>query len=136
MPVVSAQKITELSQASDPKSALMKAVGDLSQEKVFFNQILVATYIRPEKTTGGIIRPQSNVQEDEYQGKVGLVIKKGPQAFKDDDSIAFDGQDVQTGDWVVYRVGDGFACTVNGVPCRMLTDRTLRMQISKPDVVF
>lgn len=134
--LASAQKIAELSQARDPKQALLDAVGDLSKEKVFFNHILVATYITSEKTAGGIIRPQNNIREAEYQGKVGLVIQKGPQAFKDDAEVEFDGQNVERGDWVVFRVGDGFACTINGIPCRMLTDRAIRMKLTKPDVVF
>jgi len=136
MALASAQKIAELSQAKDPKDALLKAVGDLSQEEVFFNNILVATYIRNERTAGGIIRPQTNVREDEFQGKVGVVIKKGVQAFQDDDQISFDGQNVEVGDWVVYRVGDGFPCTINGIPCRMVTDRAIRMKLTQPDVVF
>ncbi len=134
--LASAQKIAQLSQAKDPKQALLDAVGDLSKEELLFNNVLVATYITNEKTAGGIIRPQNNIREAEYQGKVGLVIQKGPQAYKDDAEISFDGQDVNVGDWVVYRVGDGFACTINGIPCRMLTDRAIRMKTSRPDVVF
>jgi co-chaperonin GroES (HSP10) len=136
MPVVSAQKITQLSQAKDPKTAMLEAIGDTSGEELFHNQILVVTYVRPEKTTGGIIRPQTNVGEDEYQGKVGLVVKKGKTAFVSDDEQDFKDQDVDVGDWVVYRVGDGWALTIRGTPCRILTDRTIRMKVKSPEDIF
>ncbi len=136
MSIVSARKTSQLSLASDPKQALLEAVGDLSNYEVFHNQILVAVYVRPEKTSGGIIRPGSNVQEDEYQGKVGLVVKIGPTAFLDSDDETFQGQNVQIGDWVVFRVGDGWQLTIRDTACRILTDRTIRMRIKTPGDIF
>lgn len=132
----SAQKLTEISQASNPKDALKSAVGDLSGIELYFNHILVAIYIRNEKTTGGIIRPTSNVQEDIYQGKVGLVLKKGPMAFRDDQDISFIGQNVNIDDWVVYRSSDGWQCQINGVNCRVVMDRNIRMRVKKPEELF
>ena len=44
--------------------------------------MLCAIYIAPEKTAGGIIRPQSNIDEDIHQGKVGLIVGVGPLAFQ------------------------------------------------------
>ncbi len=136
MSVVSARKTNQLSLASDPKQALFDAVGDLTNYEVFHNQILVAVYVRPEKTSGGIIRPGSNVQEDEYQGKVGLVVKVGPTAFLDTDDESFQGQNINIGDWVVFRVGDGWQLTIRDTACRILTDRTIRMRIKTPGDIF
>lgn len=85
MSVASARKTSQLSTAKDPKQALFDAVGDVSGYDIFHNQVLVAIYVRPNITAGGIWRPDENVKEDEYQGKVGLVIKTGPAAFKDTD---------------------------------------------------
>lgn len=136
MAVVTAKKTTQISLASDPKQALLDAVGDLSTFDIFHNQILVAIYVRPEKTAGGIIRPQGNVEEDEYQGKVGLVVKKGPSAFLDNEDDDFQGQNVNEGDWVVFRVGDGWQLTIRDTACRILTDRTIRMRIKNPGDIF
>ena len=83
MSVASASKIEQISQSSDPRAAIIKAVGDLSGARVTADLVLLGTYIRNEKTAGGIIRPQENLKEDEYQGKVGLVLKKGPLAYAD-----------------------------------------------------
>lgn len=135
MPVATARKTKKLSESKDFRVSLKEEIGDLSGIEVYFNNILVATYIRPVKI-GSIIRPDLNIDEDNYQGKVGLVLKKGPMAFKDDESITFDGLNVHEGDYVVYRVGDGWDVTVNGVACRMLVDRNIRMRVQDPEVIF
>lgn len=136
MSVAAARNTAKLALASDSRQALLDAVGDLNGIELFHNQILVAIYVRPEKTAGGIIRPGTNVQEDEYQGKVGLVVKKGPSAFLDNDDEDFQGQNVTIGDWVVFRVGDGWQLTIRDTACRILTDRTVRMKIGNPGDIF
>lgn len=136
MTVATAVKIGRLSEAKDFRETAWEELGDISGVEVFFNHILVVTYIRNEKTKGGIIRPGINIDEDAYQGKVGLVVKKGPMAFAEDDEVSFAGLDVSVNDFVVYRVGDGWDITINGVPCRMLTDRTIKMRIKNPEIIF
>lgn len=121
---------------TDPAADLAAAVGDLSGVELFHNQILVATYKRPEKTAGGIFLTDNARKEDEYQGKVGLVLKKGPLAFVDDASVKFNGQDVAIGDWITYRASDGWALTINGVHCRMVEDSHIRMRVAAPDLVY
>ena len=134
MSVISAPKTQFLAKAKDPKKAIFEAIGDLSDVDVFHNQILVAVYVRPETTVGGIIRPETNIVEDEYQGKVGLVVKKGPTAFVSNEVTDFMGQDVEVGDFLIYRVGDGWQLMVNGVACRMMTDRSLKLRTKNPEI--
>jgi co-chaperonin GroES (HSP10) len=136
MAIVSAPKTQQLALAQDPKQALFDAVGDLSGVDVFHNQILIALYIRPEKSKGGIIRPETNVAEDEYQGKVGLVIKIGPSAFVSNQNTDFMDQTIHVGDWLIYRIGDGWPIMVNGTACRVLTDRSLKMRTKNPEIIF
>ena len=126
MPVVTANKVQAISQAVNPKLAIINAVGDLSKEDVLWDLVLVGTYIRPEKTRGGIIRPMENSQEDSFQGKVGLILKKGPQAS----------DVVSEGDWVVYSIKDGWSVTINDTPCRLVPSERIRMKLSNPNVVF
>lgn len=136
MAVVSAQKIQEISQSDDPARAILKAVGDLSKEEVLGDLVLVGVYIRPEKTKGGIYRPQENIREDEFQGKVGMVLKAGPLAFADWEPDDFKGQWAKSGTWVVYAVKDGWSVTINETPCRLVPYERLRMKLSRPEVVF
>lgn len=138
MSVAGAKKVLEISQSANPKLALINAVGDLSNESVLSDLVLVATYIRPEKTMGGIIRPTDNIKEDEYQGKVGLVLKMGPQAgeFDAENNEYMPNYYFGVGDWVAYGIKDGIALTIRDTPCRLIPYQRVRMKISSPDVVF
>src|SRR5262245_29248228 len=128
MAVVLARTLSALADSKDFKADVKSYLGDMTKVKVFFNYVLVANYVRPVKTSGGIIRPDTNIDEDAFQGKVGLVLKKGPSAFVSDAEATFDvSEDVEVDDWVVYRVGDGFQVTIRGVACRMLPDRAIKM---------
>ena len=134
--VLSASKIEQISQATDPKKAILAAVGDLSGMDVFVDLVLVGTYIRPEKTAGGIIRPKDVVAEDEYQGKVGLVLKSGPIAFGDWEDPAEQGGNAEPGTWVVYAIKDGWPVQINGVACRYIPYDKLRARVEDPKMVF
>lgn len=122
---------------TDPRADLLAAVGDLSElEDLFHNEILVAVYKRPEKTKGGIMLPDQVRKEDDYQGKVGLVLRKGPLAFVDDSRNSFAGLNVKEGDWIVFRPSDGWQLIVNKGLCRMLQDIHVKARITRPDFVF
>ena len=125
-----------MSHIEDPANEIRKRIGDISKIEVLHNQILVGVYIRPEKTTGGILLTPQTRDEDRYQGKAGLVLKKGPLAFVDDDNNKFHGQNVDVGDWVFYRVSDGFPLVLNGTLCRLLEEVHVKGKIPSPDVVF
>ena len=120
----------------DPKEVLLEQVGDLSKIEVFNMQVLVAVYIRPEKTKSGLYLSDKARDEDRYQSKVGLIIKKGPTAFVDKDGEWFSGLEIKEGDWIVFRPSDGWNITVNGTLCRMLDDMSVRARIEHPDQVW
>lgn len=128
-------KLMEIAKARDPKKAIIDAIGDISKVSLFSGRILLGIYIAPEKTAGGIIRPGANVKEDVFQGQVGLVLKKGALAFRDEETNKFHGQDVQVGEWVAFRPGDAKRIQINGVDCRIVEDVTLDMVVDSPDIV-
>lgn len=122
----------------DPKEKLIREVGDISDIEVFNNQILVAVYVAPKEFASGLFRPDTNQAEDRYQSKVGLVVKMGPNAFKDA-SGKWDFPDIQLHDWLYFKVSDGWNCTVNiGEPvlCRILEDVDVRGRIQHPDQMW
>ena len=129
--------LEKLSQAVNPKIALMTGVGDLSNVDLMGNRVLLAIYIAPEKTKGGIIRSSGSLKEDVYQGTVGLVLKMGAQAFCDDpdNKVKFHGQSVNIGDWVVFRPGDAKRIQINGIDCRMVEDTLIDMAIVDPEII-
>src|SRR5215475_2443467 len=99
MPVITSQRIVEISRAQDPRQALIDAV-DVSEIETCGENLLVATYIRPERTRGGIIRPESNIKEDEFQGNVGLVVQVG-DGFAEEEAKEI----LQR--WVIFGYNDG-----------------------------
>lgn len=115
---------------------IKESLGDLSGLSIMHNQILVGIWMRPEKTAGGIILTEKTVEEDKWQGKVGLVMAKGPLAFINDGANDFHGQDVEVGDWVIYRVSDGFSIDINGTHCRLLEDVHIKGRVSDPTVIY
>jgi len=122
--------------SDNPKQIILDALGDISDYKVFHNEVIVAVYLRPEKTKSGIILPDSHRDEDRHQSKVGLVVKMGPEAFNDPDGNWFRDVEVKLNDWVVYRPSDGWSQTVNGVLCRALQDNRVKGSIPHPDMVW
>lgn len=128
--------IATLSRSKNPKMDILEMVGDLAGVEVMFNMVLIGTFIRSERTAGGIIRPDQNVTEDVWQGKAGLVLKLGPNAFVDDDNDVFYGQKVVPGEWVVYKVGDAWSLNINGFPCRLVRDSSIKLKVNDPNIVF
>lgn len=124
--------------AKDPKDVLLEQFEGFKWEEIEVaqdNAIIVAQYLAPEKTAGGIYRTDTNRDEDKHQGKVGLVMKIGPKAFIDGGEWTFSIKP-EVGDWVYYRPGDTWALTINGVLCRTVEDIHVRGRIQHPDQVY
>jgi len=120
----------------EPKQKLLDDLGDLSNIEIFNNQILVAVYIRPTRTKSGLYLSDKTIDEDRYQGKVGLLVGMGPAAFQDESGQWFDNATFNLHDWIVFRPSDGWNVTVNGVLCRMLSDTQVKARIGGPDQVW
>ena len=135
--VVPHKAIDIVANAVNPKKAILDIVGDLSGVHVPRNLVLLGTYFRPQKTAGGIIRPDSNVEEDMWQGKCGLVLKLGTEAFKDSDDYTFAPEDkYQVGDWVTYFVNEARSIQIKGYPCRTVRDSGLELKVIDPNIIF
>jgi hypothetical protein len=109
------------------KREIIAALGDISGFEVFGSQVLVASYVRPVKTSGGIITPGSAQHEDFFQGTVGLVVKMGPMAFRGvatnemtaeesqaDINARCNGRIPEVGDWVYFRPQDSVMISIKG----------------------
>jgi co-chaperonin GroES (HSP10) len=124
----------EMQHELEPRLKLLDELGDLSGIELFHNQLLVAVYIRPEKTKSGLFLAQQTLNEDRFQSKLGLVVKKGPQAFISGGEWQF--PDIELHDWILFRPSDGWNITVSGVLCRILTDTAVKGRISSPDLIW
>lgn len=137
--------LRQIAQAAqhDPKKALLDAAGDMSGFEPFHNQVLVATYIEPEMTAGGIIKPDRTLAENRFQGKAALVLKVGPLAFKEQPPhYTFGGVTIKAGDWVVVRPADGFemfkgkAGDRDGASVRLFQDVNILARVADPSTIY
>lgn len=119
----------------DPKELILGELGDISNVELFHNQVLLAVYIRPTKTKAGLILTDQHVDEDRYQSKIGLLVKRGPSAFEQDGNW-FSGLTFNDHDWLLFRPSDGWSVTINGVLCRIFDDINIKGRVSHPDAVY
>lgn len=134
--------IRSFAEEKDQREALLKATADaLGGIELMRNRVLVATYVEPAKTAGGIILPDRALDESRFQGKVGLVLRMGPMAFKFPDEIASTPPVV--GDWVFYRPSDAMEMGIrivgtarDGVICRQIFDDNIIGIVDNPDLVW
>jgi co-chaperonin GroES (HSP10) len=105
-----------------------------------FQNVLIATYLRPEAMTeGGIAVPHEVIKDDNFQSKVGLVLKVGHTAFHDDEKVKFGGFSAKPGDWVVFRASDGLRMAIGGPgghEARLIPDVHIKMVLDHPDAIF
>lgn len=126
------------------------------------NRVLVASYIRPEKTAGGIIRPDQVREEDKWQGKAGIVLAMGPIAFNFEEVVEY-ANDLQVvsstsmidrlaearrahdvpdvGDWVFFRNSDAWDSALQiapgvGAHCRFIFDSDIIGRIDDPSAIW
>ena len=148
-------KLSVLSRAEDQRKEILANVVPYldSISAIYGNDVLTATYIEPEVTKGGIYLPDQRKTESVYQGKVGLVLALGIDAFKysggydficrqeNEDDEAYKERVSQLipkqGDWVFYRpIGNAWKCTINGVACQFVKDSEIKGRLDTPDIIF
>lgn len=103
------------------------------------HDVLLAMYDRAGKRTAGGIIIADNNREDQFQGKVGLVLGLGPMCSDELSpgySEWFGGNPPKTGDWVAVSVRDGVSILIGKTMCRLVEWKFLRLQTLAPDTVM
>jgi hypothetical protein len=117
--------------AIDPKAYIFKRTAIFTKNLTLAtNNILIATYCLPEFTDlkgpeGKPVRfwvPDGTQEEARWQGRVGLLLAKGPLAWRNDERTDFGGTNYEVGDWVCFDRQDGRQTVINRVHCRRLKD--------------
>jgi hypothetical protein len=148
--------ITTLSKLSGPeeqKAQIFKDLGDLSQYELLDDHVIVAIYAesnvlasgkRADGTSYTLIGTENRSTESRYQGKCGVLISKGPTAFKyHNNGAAYEGVIPEIGDWVVFYPSDGRELFLHGlhgkgenVTCRKFHWQSISMRVTDPRVVY
>lgn len=133
------KRMRDIAEASrspeDCAKQIMKALKG-ANHTVLHSQVLVAHFIQPAQTKGGIFKPDNTIQEDRFQGNCFLVIGLGKGAFKDDSIAKFNGDKLKVGDWVMAVTADGAALYINSVPCRIFSDTRILMKVEDPGMYY
>lgn len=129
-------KLAQYYSPDEFKSGVLADLGDLSGIQVLSSQVLVCVYVEPEKTKGGIIRIDTNIEEARWQGKVALILKKGETAFKYDGAYPWEGPKPDVGDWVLFRTADAWDLDVKGIPCRLIESDLVKCIIADPTLIY
>lgn len=134
MPVATRAMIMD--HTKDPAVELREKVGPfLDGLRINGRDFLVAVYERPEKTRGGLYLPDKAREEDRYQGKVGLVMKAGPNVA--DGADRFENAEIpQVGEWVVFNIGDAFSFTLGDNAVKLIDVNMVRAVIDRPDILL
>lgn len=127
--------------AAEEAKALFKRIGDLSAFKLFQNRILVAKFQRTTIGSGRLLAAEHTKTEDKWQGKTGLVVKKGTIAFMDDEATGtfWHGDNVEVGDWVFFNYGDGTDIEIcpdgstDRIYCKVLKEGEIIGSVPRPD---
>lgn len=123
-----------------PEDAAKRTIGRIADYinciEPALDQVIVAIYPRVEKI-GSIILPDSVTQENIWQGKVGIIVKMGPDAFVDDSSNNIEYKlKAKVGDWVYFSVQDGWISQIAGMFVRNLRARSIKGTLTRPDVIY
>ena len=156
MTVTSVRKLSDIAEAigkgKDARTVLVDALGkeNIDQFEPFHNLILIATWVTPPKMMKGpdgtmvkFLLSDKTQQEDRFQGKVGLVLKVGPTAFKGKTPESFGGVTVKPGDWVMYKPSDAHEFyfvdkkhSLDGASARLIEDTLVMGRVADPESIF
>jgi co-chaperonin GroES (HSP10) len=106
-------------------------------------QILVRIYVpdplKIRKTAGGLILPDSTVDQNNRDAKftnlVGLVIKFGPGVYKDKNRYEFTGYYCQIGDWVQFPRANGHSFAHNKLSSLYLIEDQILGRVDDPSTI-
>lgn len=114
------------------KDHIFKQLGDYSTEmEVFGRQVLVAVYVRPlVNPRTGLSFTDNQQKEDIFQGKVGMVLMLGPDAFQGDPGYVEGTYGPkgapQVGDWLFTNANTGMSLNITGKGAVRITEKDRR----------
>ena len=95
-------------------------------------RILVLPYKRKEKTKGGIILTDQSLEESQVASSIGLVLKVGPDAYKDKDRFP-NGPWCKEKDFVVFSKYAGSRIKIEDGEVRLMNDDEILAVVNDPE---
>jgi hypothetical protein len=146
------KQLTYFPDKEDPREVIHKALeeGLKKFKNLYGPRVLIAT--APTALTEGSLISASDTEEqlrneNRWEGKVGLILAIGPEAFKYNPRYPtqlWNGNKPQVGDWVGYKTSNsceyGFRYTINEqtfyASCRIIWDNNIEMSIDDSELLL
>ena len=94
-------------------------------------RILIAIPEKEEKTEGGVLLPEDTRKREEAASLVGMVLKMGPDAYKDVERFP-SGPWCKEGDFILMRSYSGTLINVHGQEFRVINDDSVEAVVEDP----
>jgi chaperonin GroES len=98
-------------------------------------RLLVLPFKMKEKTKGGIVLAETTLERQQVASQCGLVLKMGPDCYKDKERYA-EGPWCKVGDWVVFARYAGSRMKIEGGEIRLLNDDEVLATIKNPEDIL
>ena len=98
-------------------------------------RLLILPYKGQGKTKGGILLSDETMEERSYTTVTGLVLKVGPDAYKDKERYP-KGPWCKKGTWVVFARYAGSRIKIDGGEVRLLNDDEVLATVENPEDIF
>jgi len=98
-------------------------------------RILVLPYRGQGKTKGGIILSDETIEERGYTTVTGLVLKVGPDAYKDKERFP-NGSWCKENDWIIFGRYAGSRFGIEGGEVRILNDDEIIAVVKDPEDIL
>ena len=98
-------------------------------------RLLVLPYKGQGKTKGGILLTYEAIQEQSYTTVTGLVLKMGPDCYKDENRFP-NGPWCKKGDWIIFGRYAGSRFGIDGGEVRILNDDEIIAVVKDPEDIL
>ena len=98
-------------------------------------RILVLPFKIKDKTKGGILITDDVIERSQVASTCGLVLKVGPDAYKDKERYP-EGPWCKEGSWVVFARYAGSRMKIDGGEVRLLNDDEVLATVENPEDIF
>jgi co-chaperonin GroES (HSP10) len=98
-------------------------------------RLLVLPYKGQGKTKGGILLTDETIQEQSYTTVTGLVLKMGPDCYKDENRFP-NGPWCKKGDWIIFGRYAGSRFGIDGGEVRILNDDEIIAVVKDPEDIL
>ena len=94
-------------------------------------KVLISLLEPEEASTGGILKAQQTIEQEEVGSIVGFVMKIGPDAYQDKKRFP-NGPYCKEGDFIIMRSYSGTRFKVHGKEFRLINDDSIEAVVEDP----